>query len=71
MKPLFPTLDNPVLAMKEKSRLNSVLMLGDCVSERLTLEVAVRYGYYILVLGQIFCCKVLLQYDLKEKWQLR
>ena len=71
MKPLFHTLDNPVSALKEKSRLNSVLMLGDCVREGLTLEIVARYGYCILVLVHSFCCEVLLQYDLKEKWQLR
>ena len=40
MKPLFLTEDNPVWVLKEESDLNSIFMLGDCVGERLTLEVA-------------------------------
>ena len=44
MKPLFPTVDNPVLALKEETHLNSSLMLSDYVGERLTLEVVLRCG---------------------------
>ena len=32
--PLFPIADNPVWALKEESRLNSILMLSDGVGER-------------------------------------
>ena len=33
MKPLFPTVDNPVWALKEESRLSSIFMLDDYVGE--------------------------------------
>ena len=42
MKPIFPTVDNSTL--KGESHLNSILMLSDCVGERLTLEVALGMG---------------------------
>ena len=44
MEPLSPTIDNPVWFMEKESQLNSVFMLGDCVHERLALEVVLRYG---------------------------
>ena len=44
MCPVSPTADNPVSAMEEESRLNSILMLGDCVSKRLSLEVVPSYA---------------------------
>ena len=39
---LSPTADYPVRILEEESCLSSILMLGDCVDEKLTLEVAFR-----------------------------
>ena len=44
--------------MEEESRLNSILMLRDCVGERLTLEVVLRYGSCKLVNTTSFDCKI-------------
>ena len=52
-----------------KSRLNSILMLHDCVYERLTLKVILRYGSCKLI--KSFDCKLPLWCFLTEKWQLR
>ena len=52
-----------------KSRLNSILMLHDCVYERLTLKVVLRYGSCKLI--KSFDCKLPLWCFLTEKWQLR
>ena len=38
--PISPTANNPLRVLEEESRLNSILMLRNCVGERLTLEVA-------------------------------
>ena len=47
VNPLFPTVDNTVVwVLKEESRWISILMLGNYVDERLTLEVFLRYGSY-------------------------
>lgn len=43
LKLLFPSAETRVQALREKSRLNSVLLLRDCVGERLRFEVAFRY----------------------------
>ena len=56
--PILPA-DNPVRTLEEESRLNSILMLGDCVGERLTLEVVLRYRSCKLAIAISFCCKVL------------
>ena len=40
LAPISPTANNPVRVLEEESRLNSILMLRNCVGERLTLEVA-------------------------------
>ena len=43
MKPHFPTAVILVCEAIHISHLNTILMLCDCVGERLTLEVALRY----------------------------
>ena len=43
MKPSSPT---AVTLVRDISYLNSILILGDCVDERLTLEVVLRYWYW-------------------------
>ena len=43
MKPLSPNADNPVRILEEELRLNGVLVVGECVGERLTLEVVLNY----------------------------
>ena len=53
MKLLSPIADNPVLALEEESRLSSILMLVDCVSERWTLEVVLRLGSWKLVIAPL------------------
>ena len=55
----------------QKSRLNSVLMLGACFYGRLTLETVLRYGSCKLIKTSSFGCKVLLWDVLNKKWQLR
>ena len=60
MKPLSPTADNPVRALEEESKFNSILVLGDHAGERLTLKVVLRYGSRKLVKAPSFFCKVLL-----------
>ena len=51
--------------------LNRILMLCDCVGERLALEVALRYWSCIYIKISIFGCKVPLCFVHTEKWQLR
>ena len=63
---LSPIADNSVRFWRE-NRANSILMLGDCVGEGLTLEVAFRYKFCKLVLASSFYCKVILQCALTEK----
>ena len=60
MKALSLTADKPFCALEEELRLNSILMLGDCVGERLTLDVVLTYGSCKLVITPSFCCKILL-----------
>ena len=43
VKLLSSTADNPVQVQEEESPLNSILMLVDCVGERWTLEVVLRF----------------------------
>ena len=71
VKPLSPTANNPVRTLEEESRLNIILLLVDHAGERLTLDVVLRYGFCKLVIAPSFCCNVLLQCLLTEKWQLR
>ena len=59
-----------ILALGEESNLNSVLMLHDCVGERLTIRVVLKYGPRKLTKIPIFGCKVPLLCVLIEKWQL-
>ena len=59
MRPVSPTADNPVSAMEEEPRLNSILILGDCVSKRLSLEVVLSYAPQLVIVPG-FCCKILL-----------
>lgn len=55
----------PIRVQKEDSYLNSVLILGDFVGERLSLEVVLRYGFCKLVKMSVLAakhfCGVLLQ----------
>ena len=51
MKSLYPIVDKPVGTLGEESRLNSILMLGECVGERLTLEVVLRHESYKSVIA--------------------
>ena len=55
----------------EKSHLHSIFMLHDCVYERLTLEVVLRYGSCKLIKIPSFGCKVPLWCVLTEKRQPR
>ena len=48
MKSLSPTADKLVPILDEESRLNGILILVDCVGERLTLEIVSRNGYHSL-----------------------
>ena len=43
VKPLSPTAVILVRDPIDKSHLNSILMLSECVGERLTLDVVLRY----------------------------
>ena len=55
-----------VWALIEESRLNSILMLYDCVGEKLTLKVVRRHESYKLVkTPSFFWCVPI------EKWQFR
>ena len=64
LKPPSQNAETPVRALHEKeSRLNSILMLRDCIGERLTLEVVLRYGSCRLVNIPSFDCKVPLLCD--------
>ena len=57
MKPLCPTAGTQVQALlQEESRLNSILMLRDCVGERLILEVEHRNKSCKLVNVRSFDC---------------
>ena len=71
MKPLFPIAVILGCNLIHISHLNSILMLCDCVGERLTLEVALRYWSCIYIKISIFGCKVPLCFVHTEKWQLR
>ena len=56
--------ETPVRALHEKeSCLNSILVLRDCIGERLTLEVVLRYGSCRLVNIPSCDCKVSLLCD--------
>ena len=68
---LIPTTVILVWAQDELLHLNSTLILGDCVGERLALEVAFRYWSCKLVEIPSFGCNVSLWCVLTEKWQLR
>ena len=68
LKPLSLTADNsvPVSDGEEESRLNSILIMGDCVGARLTLGVVLRYGYCKLVITNLgfptkYCYSVFLR----------
>ena len=65
-----PIAENWIRVLGEESLLNSILMLRDCVSERLTLEVVLRYGSCKLIKILNLDCKVSLWCGLTEKWQL-
>ena len=71
MKPLFSTAVILVCNPIHISHLNSILMLCDCVGERLTLEVALRYWSCIYIKISIFGSKVPLCFVHTEKWQIR
>ena len=71
MKPLFPITVILGCNLIHISHLNSILMLCDCVGERLTLEVALRYWSCIYIKISIFSSKVPLCFVHTEKWQLR
>ena len=53
------------------SHLKSTLTLCDCVGERLTLEVALRYWSCIYIKISIFGSKVPFCFVRTEKWQIR
>lgn len=67
MKPLSSTLKSLVRAQEEESFLMSILMLGDNVDKRLTLDVLLRSGFFKLVEFPSFTCKVTVQCALMEK----
>ena len=52
----LPTVDNSVGVKKEESSLNSILMLSECVVERLTIEVALRYGSCKFLQSTVVVC---------------
>ena len=54
----FSNVETLVTAQEDESHLNSILMLNDCVGERLTLEIITRYGSYKLVKTPSFGCKL-------------
>ena len=54
VKSLCFTAEIPVLAQKEGSHLNSILVMGHCIDEGFTLEVIHRYGTWKLVKIPIF-----------------
>ena len=53
VKLLSSTADNPVPVQEEESPLNSILMLVDCVGERWTLEVVLRFMSWNLVIAPL------------------
>ena len=53
------------------SQLKSILTLRDCVGQRLTLEVALKYWSCIYIKISIFGSKVPLRFVYTEKWQIR
>ena len=65
-----PIAENWIRVLGEESRFNSILMLRDCVSERLILEVILRYGSWKLIKILNLDCKVSLWCGPTEKWQL-
>ena len=70
MKPLSPIAETWVLALGEESSLNSVFMLHDCVGERLTLRVVLKYGPCKFAKIPIFGCKLPFLCVLMENRQL-
>ena len=60
---IYPTIDNSVrrTALEEESRLKIFLMLGDCVGEKLTLEVVLRYEVSAPSTAAKYCCSVFLR----------
>ena len=70
MRPLSLSAETQVWALEEESRLNIILMLGDC-GQRMTLEVVLRYWSSKLAKIPIFDCKVHLWCVLTVKWHLR
>ena len=71
MKPLFLTVVILVCGSIHMSHLNSMLILYDCVGERLTLEIALSYCSCIYTKISIFGSKVPLCFVHTEKWHLR
>ena len=73
--PLSPSAETHIWAKnhdnREKSPLNSILMLRDCVYGRLTLEVVLRYGSRELIKISSFGYKVPLWCVHTEKLQLK
>ena len=45
VKPLSPNVESPVCVQEEESRLNSILILDDCVVKILTRKVVLRYRF--------------------------
>ena len=71
IKPLSPTtvilVSNPI----DISHLNSILMLGDCVGEKLTLQVELRCWPFKQIKIPSFSCKVPMWCVFTEKCKLR
>ena len=66
VEPQSPTADNLARALEEVSALNNIFNLSDCVGEKLTLEVVLRYGSCKLVIAPLafaarYCCSVFLR----------
>ena len=62
---------DPSLDPIHLSHLNNILMFYNCVSERLILEVALRYWSCVWIKISSFGSKVSLYFVDTEKWQLR
>ena len=69
VKPLSSTSETPFCVKEEEWYWKSVLMLGDCVGERLILEVMRGYESCKLVITPSFGCKISLW--CAKKWQFR
>ena len=67
MKPHFPTAVILVFDLTHVSHLNTILMLCDCIGERLTLDVALRYWSCIKMKISSFGSKVPLCFVHTEK----